>query len=92
MHHERERQKTENESRKPMFEKPKYERHIKFFNSSGKFFPQSLLTLQFERLRTISVTRVFHNCTRIPTVKLKIPGKIWENQDPELLLHSSYSF
>jgi protein TilB len=36
MHHERERQKTENESRKPMFEKPKYERHIKFFNSSGE--------------------------------------------------------
>lgn len=38
MHHERERQKTENESRKPMFEKPKYERHIKFFNSSGIFW------------------------------------------------------
>ena len=36
MHHERERQKTETESRKPMFEKPKYERQIKFFNSSGK--------------------------------------------------------
>ena len=38
MHHERERQKTETESRKPMFEKPKYERQIKFFNSSGKKF------------------------------------------------------
>ena len=39
MHHERERQKTENEGRKPMFEKPKYERHIKYFNSSGTFYP-----------------------------------------------------
>lgn len=58
MHHERERQKTENESRKPMFEKPKYERQIKFFNSSGK---KILLWYNFETLllnRTISVTKL----------------------------------
>ena len=30
--------------------------------------------------------------SRIPTVKLKIPGKAWEQQDPELMLHLSYSF
>ena len=30
--------------------------------------------------------------TRIPTVKLKIPGKLFLNANPELLLHSSYSF
>ena len=30
--------------------------------------------------------------TRIPTVKLKIPGKLFLNPNPELLLHSSYSF
>ena len=29
---------------------------------------------------------------RIPTVKLKIPGKLFLKSDPELLLHSSYSF
>ena len=29
---------------------------------------------------------------RIPTVKLKIPGKIFLESNPELLLHSSYSF
>ena len=33
-----------------------------------------------------------HVRNRIPTMKLKIPGKAWENQDTELLLHSSYSF
>ena len=30
--------------------------------------------------------------SRIPTVKFKIPGKVWEQQDAELLLHLSYSF
>ena len=30
--------------------------------------------------------------TRIPTVKLKIPGKLFLKLNPELLLHSSYSF
>jgi len=30
--------------------------------------------------------------TRIPTVKLNIPGKLFLNAKPELLLHSSYSF
>ena len=29
---------------------------------------------------------------RIPTVKLKIPGKLFLKSDSELLLHSSYSF
>ena len=29
---------------------------------------------------------------RIPTVKLKIPGKLFLESNPELLLHSSYSF
>ena len=29
---------------------------------------------------------------RIPTVKLKIPEKLFLKSDPELLLHSSYSF
>ena len=29
---------------------------------------------------------------RIPTVKLKIPGKLFLKSDPELLLNSSYSF
>ena len=29
---------------------------------------------------------------RIPTVKLKIPEKAFLNPNPELLLHSSYSF
>ena len=29
---------------------------------------------------------------RIPTVKLKIPGKLFLNPDPEFLLNSSYSF
>ena len=29
---------------------------------------------------------------RIPTVKLNCPGKAWEKQDTEILLHSSYSF
>ena len=30
--------------------------------------------------------------TRIPTVKLKIPGTFFLKSNPELLLHSSYSF
>ena len=29
---------------------------------------------------------------RIPTVKLKIPGKLFLKSNPELLLHSSNSF
>ena len=29
---------------------------------------------------------------RFPTVKLKIPGKLFLKSNPELLLHSSYSF
>ena len=29
---------------------------------------------------------------RIPTVKLKIPGKLFLKSNPEILLHSSYSF
>ena len=29
---------------------------------------------------------------RIPTVKLKIPGKLFLESNPELLLHSSYNF
>ena len=29
---------------------------------------------------------------RIPTVKLKIPGKLFLKSNPEFLLHSSYSF
>ena len=33
-----------------------------------------------------------HSPGRIPTVKLKIPGKLFLNPNPELLLHSSYSF
>ena len=33
-----------------------------------------------------------HVPCRIPTVKLKIPGKLLLKSDPELLLHSSYSF
>ena len=33
-----------------------------------------------------------HDCIRIPTVKLKIPGKHFWNPNPKLLLHSSYSF
>ena len=36
MHHERNRQKEENESRKPMFEKPDYTRKINFFNSNDE--------------------------------------------------------
>ena len=35
MHHERDRQKNENENRKPLFEKPDYKREIKYFNASG---------------------------------------------------------
>ena len=33
-----------------------------------------------------------HFIIRIPTVKLKIPGKLFLKSNPELLLHSSYSF
>ena len=43
-----------------------------------------------------SLTRVHHTkityLVRIPTVKLKIPGKLFLKLNPELLLHSSYSF
>ena len=58
MHHERERQKTENESRKPMFEKPKYERQIKFFNSSGNQISRWYNFVRLLLNRTISVTKL----------------------------------
>ena len=32
----------------------------------------------------------FYTTSRIPTVKLKFPGKAFLNPNPELLLHSSY--
>lgn len=35
MHQERQRQKKEEDDRKPMFEKPNYKRNVKFFNSEG---------------------------------------------------------
>ena len=85
MHHERERQKTENESRKPMFEKPKYERHIKFFNSAGNFFltkPPDVSTAwktwlfpsreSFKIVQTLGSRRW----------NWKFRNKAWENQDP----------
>ena len=39
--------------------------------------------------RTLIGMPVYH---RIPTAKLKIPGKLFLKSNPELLLHSSYSF
>ena len=40
---------------------------------------------------TIKLSNVCEH-PRIPTVKLKTPGKFFLKSDPELLLHSSYSF
>ena len=41
---------------------------------------------------SISVFDFLSFCIRIPTVKLKILGKLFLKSNPDLLLHSSYSF
>ena len=42
--------------------------------------------------KTLIKKHSFKPESRIPTVKFKIPGKLFLKSNPELLLHSSYSF
>ena len=59
------------------------------------FLSGLLFTLLFFRMDCICHKLLFHYYSlrlRIPTVKLKIPGKLFLKSNSELLLHSSYSF
>ena len=49
-------------------------------------------TIQLEPCSKTSWHCLYQFTIRIPTVKLKIPRKRFLKSDPELLLHSSYSF
>ena len=51
-----------------------------------------MLIFQNEDISKQDISQNLNFVTRIPTVKLKIPGKAFLNPNPELLLHSSYSF
>ena len=61
------------------------------------FWPDDFAYREFfeylSRTPPLYITKIVCITIRIPTVKLKFPGKLFFlKSDPELLLHSSYSF
>ena len=65
-------------------------RHVNAVDLAQEIFDVDLsIQLRFVFKSSLSTN---NKLFRIPTVKLKIPGKLFLKSYPQLLLHSSYSF